>query len=183
VYAVCYIGLYQLYSECNILWEMPSQRNRILERDSGSMRQRLSIVSPLNSAHILHRITGGGRVLRPQTTPWRISTLPPAGSKCRIVTTGFRRRTNAVWCVFRKRQTRKREKNVQSAKWCFVLTRITFKCQNCKMGLCFDPYLRVFHAKSQFWDQHLTGKSKLLNRKYHFSTCKDFLWIPVYCFI
>jgi hypothetical protein len=73
-----------------------------------------------------------------------------------------------VWCVFHKRQTRRRI-NVQSAKWCFVLTWIQFKCWNCNIGSCFDPCLRMFHTKSQFSYQHFTGKSWLHKCKYHYA--------------
>jgi hypothetical protein len=40
-------------------------------------------------APLIHGITGG-RVLQLHTTPWGRPTVPPAGSKCKIVITGLK---------------------------------------------------------------------------------------------
>jgi len=42
------------------------------------------------------------------------------------------------------------------------------------VGLSFDPCLRVLYITLHFSDQHLAGKSRLHNCKYHFSLYKDF---------
>jgi len=43
-------------------------------------------------------------VLRPQTTPWGRPTLPPAGSKCKIVITGLKMANKyGVVCVPQKK--------------------------------------------------------------------------------
>jgi hypothetical protein len=70
--------------------------------------------------------------------------------------------TNMVGKFSAKDKPRK-NLNIQSLQWYFMLTLIIFKCQNCNVGLCFDPCLRIFHTKLQFSDQHLTGKSTLHN--------------------
>jgi len=62
---------------------------------------------------------------------------------------------------------------IQGVKWCFVLTRIRFKCWNCNVRLCFTPNYNSQTNTS-------TGKCRLYNCKYHSSSCMDIFWIPIY---
>jgi len=103
-------------------------------------------------ALLMHRITTGGRVLRPQTTPEKDQN--PFHQLAQY---------SALWVP--------QKTNVKTAKQCFLLTWIGFKGWDCNVGLCSDPCLRVFHTKLQFSDQHLTGKIRLHDCKYHFSLC------------
>jgi hypothetical protein len=76
---------------------MPSKINRIPESDSEKKRQKIETDKQSTDnrqfrpcAPLIHRTTGGGRVLQPHTIPKGRSTLSPAGSKCRIVITGLK---------------------------------------------------------------------------------------------
>jgi hypothetical protein len=101
---------------------MLSKRNRVLESDCEKKRQTISglTIDNLDLANLLRcRITGGGRVLEPQTTPQGRPTLPPDGSKCKLVITGLKWQTSPVLCMCSTRETKKR-----------------FKCPECKVVFC-----------------------------------------------
>jgi hypothetical protein len=53
--------------KCKIFWEIPLKRNKVHESDIENKKQRWTTISTFCT--LIHRITGGERVLQPQTTP------------------------------------------------------------------------------------------------------------------
>jgi hypothetical protein len=49
--------------------------------------------------------------------------------------------------------------NVRSAKWCFLLSQVRCKCQNCSVGLCFDPASGCFMANRSSQTNISQGKA------------------------
>jgi len=122
-------------------------------------------------APLIYRITGGERVLQPQTTPQGRPTTSTNQLKVQNSDSlTSKRQTFVVWCVFCKKQTGK-DINAQSTKWCCLLTWIKFKCQNCNVGFCFDPCLGVFMPHRNSEANISQGKADYII--VHFSLCTD----------
>jgi len=71
-------------------------------------KQRTDNRQSRSYAPLIHRITGGGRVLQPKATHGEDQPFQPAGSKCKKVITGLRM-ANKYGMVCEK-QTRKKLK-------------------------------------------------------------------------
>jgi hypothetical protein len=123
------------------------------------------------------KLKGSGRVLQPKTTPQRRPT--PSTSWLKVQNSDHRPQTGkGIQCVCCSKDKPGKDLKLQSAKWCFLLTWIRFKCSNYSVGLGLAHCLRVFHTKLQYSEQLLTGKSRL--HKYQFSLYMDIVRISVY---
>jgi hypothetical protein len=82
-----------------------------------------------------------------------------------------------IWCgVCSTKEKPIEDLNVQSAKWCFMLTQIRFKCQNCNVRLCFDPCLRVFSHQINSETNTSEGKADYITASIIF----HYVWILEY---
>jgi hypothetical protein len=130
-------------------------------------------------APLIQRITAGGGLLWPHTTPQGRTAPSTSWLKCKMVITGLKLANKySVMCSAKDKPGN--DLNIQIARWCFVLTWIRCYSQNCNMGLCFSPCLSVFHTKSQFSGQNITGRGTLHNCKYHFSFCINIFLMLIY---